>query len=103
MSQGPLTAKDFKRISRDIGENQPDDVVDFDGFVKMPLGAEAVLLMLFTSLHVQFDAARGFKTRGCASTRPGCRVELRQKDTCRLCGCGLPAFPHSAHILYHSP
>lgn len=32
---GPLTAKDFKRISRDIGENQPDDVVDFDGFVKM--------------------------------------------------------------------
>eukprot|EP00439_Symbiodinium_sp_Y106_P070852 s2051_g12.t1 len=31
---GPLTAKDFKRISRDIGENQPDDVVDFDGFAR---------------------------------------------------------------------
>ena len=37
--QGPLSPKDFKRISRDIGENQPDDTVDFEAFVKMTLGA----------------------------------------------------------------
>jgi len=32
---GPLTPKDFKRITRDIGDNHPNDSVDFDSFMKM--------------------------------------------------------------------